>query len=268
MRALRGPDSYADIAAMAAAGNYANFSCSLPDRAENGGKMSASKASRTQHAVRLLTLLRVCGDAVGGSDPTGMVQVIRAEKRLQALDFWLRNPDYLADELVNRVEIGKLDTSYIQVAERMLLDPEPSLHHLPMHKWFYGAYEAVDDAFGLLQAYGLAFVNRRGTPGNRLQNQFFLTELGAAKADELESVDRLRWYPAQAALVHLVAGDDTGTKLKERQYQQEAYAETTWGSTIATIREQVETRISSLRGAPGAPASNTKLISSPDSRPQ
>lgn len=229
--------------------------------------MSAYKASRTQHAVRLLTLLKVCGDAVGGSDPAGMVQVIRSEKRLQALDFWLRNPDYLADELVNCVEIGTLPWSYVEVAERMLRDPEPSLHHLPMHKWFYGAYEAVDDALGLLQAYGLAFVNRRGTPGNRLQNQFFLTELGASKADELESTKHLDWYPAQASLVRLVAGDDTGTKLKERQYQQEAYAEATWGSTIATIGERVEARILSLRSLRGNPRPDTDLVSTHDRRP-
>ena len=64
----------------------------------------AITATRTQHAIRLLVLLRVCGDEVGGNDPAGMIQVIRSERRLQALDFWLRNPDYLADELVTAVE--------------------------------------------------------------------------------------------------------------------------------------------------------------------
>lgn len=49
--------------------------------------MAGQAASRMQHALRLLTLLRVCGEPVGGSDPAGMVVVIRSEKRLQALDF-------------------------------------------------------------------------------------------------------------------------------------------------------------------------------------
>jgi outer membrane protein assembly factor BamB len=57
-----------------------------------------------------------------------MTQVIRSEKRLQALDFWLRNPDYLADELVTAVEAGVLPPGYFQIAWALLDDPEPSLH--------------------------------------------------------------------------------------------------------------------------------------------
>jgi hypothetical protein len=29
---------------------------------------------------------------------------MRSQLRLQALDFWLRNPDYLADELLNEYD--------------------------------------------------------------------------------------------------------------------------------------------------------------------
>lgn len=211
--------------------------------------MSGESVSRSQHAVRLLTLIHVCGGPVGGNDPVGMARVIRSEKRLQALDFWLRNPDYLADELVTGVENGALDRHYLDVATKLLSDPEPSWNHFPMPKWFYGAYEAVDDAFALLQAYGLALVRRRGTPGNRLQNQFFLTDLGAKRADELSTTDRLSWYPRQARLVSLVAGDDSGTKLKERQYKQESYAQAVWGSKIGSIRDQVDARLTAMRAA-------------------
>jgi hypothetical protein len=120
--------------------------------------MSAASASRSQHAVRLLALLRVCGESVGGNDPEGTVRAIRSEKRLQALDFWLRNPDYLADELVTGVEKGALGQQYLDIAARLLTDPEPSWNHFPMPKWFYGAYEAVDDAFALLQPPSFAEV--------------------------------------------------------------------------------------------------------------
>jgi len=207
----------------------------------------ANTATRTQHAIRLLVLLRVCGDRVGGNDPAGMAQVIRSERRLQALDFWLRNPDYLADELVTAVEDGHLTDGYLDVAEQLLTDPEPARHHYPMPKWFYGAYEEVDDAFAILQAYGLALVRRRGVPPKPLRNQFFLTELGAEKADELVDEDVLGWYPKQAQLVHLVARDDSGTKLKERQYAQEQYADAVWGKTIGSIADQVVERLAGLR---------------------
>ncbi|MEW1751007.1 hypothetical protein [Streptomyces angustmyceticus] len=39
--------------------------------------------------------------------PKDAVAVLRAEGRLQKLDFWLRNPDYLADELLNDYEREK-----------------------------------------------------------------------------------------------------------------------------------------------------------------
>lgn len=207
---------------------------------------SPNTATRTQHAIRLLVLLRLCGDPVGGSDPAGMAQVIRSERRLQALDFWLRNPDYLADELVTAVEAGLLDVGYLDVAERLLTDPEPAWHHYPMPKWFYGAYEEVDDAFAILQAYRLGLVRRRGAPPKPLRNQFLLTDFGAEKADELAGTDVLSWYTRQAKLVHLVAGSDSGTQLKERQYAQDAYADAIWGTTIGSISEQVIQRLALL----------------------
>jgi hypothetical protein len=200
-------------------------------------------ASRMQHALRLLALLRMCGEAVGGNDPGATDAVIRSEKRLQALDFWLRNPDYLADEILNLVEDNRLESSWASIASDLLIEREPQLHHYPMPKWFYGAYEAVDDAMALLETYGLAMVRRRGTPPKRLQNSFFLTDAGALAADDLASMQGLNWYSAQAQVVAKVAGNDSGNKLKERQYAQENYAKTQWGQPIGSIAEQVRRRL-------------------------
>ena len=124
--------------------------------------------------------------------------------------------------------------------------------HYPMPKWFYGAYEELDDAFAILQAYGLGLVRRRGVPPKPLRNQFFLTELGAEKADELATTDVLSWYSQQAHLVHQVAGTDSGTKLKERQYLQDKYADAVWGTTIGSISEQVTQRLALLSQTPPA----------------
>jgi hypothetical protein len=75
------------------------------------------------------------------------VLAVRSELRLQALDFWPRNPDYLADELVTEVEAGRVDPSYLDVASSLLTDSESLLRHYPMPRWLYGAYEPLDDAF-------------------------------------------------------------------------------------------------------------------------
>jgi hypothetical protein len=201
-------------------------------------------ATRTQHAVRLLSLLAHCGEATNDRDPPETVKVVRSELRLQAMDFWLRNPDYLADELISLVEAGVLGNQYSEVARSLLDDPEPDLRWYPMPKWFYGAYEPLDDAFALLETYGLATVTRSGRPGvKRLRSQFYLTQRGAEGVLELESDAILKWYGAQAQLVFLVAGDDVGKHLKDRQYQQATYSSTDLGLYIAPIADRVRQRL-------------------------
>ncbi|WP_157000477.1 hypothetical protein [Leucobacter komagatae] len=178
------------------------------------------------------------------ADPDGFVQVIRSELRLQALDFWLRNPDYLADQLLDKVAIGELDAaSYLPLAQDLLDGSEPNLHWYPMPKWLRGAYEALDDAFSILQSYGLAEVRRKGNPPLRYRNEFFLKPAGVIAAAELAKDPVLSWYVRQAELVNLVAGSDKGGRLKERQYQQAEYAETQLGLQIASIAPMVRERL-------------------------
>lgn len=181
------------------------------------------------------------GPAGAPGDVANAVLAVRSELRLQALDFWLRNPDYLADELLTEVEAGRLDSSYVDVASALLDDPEPSLRHYPMPRWFYGAYEPLDDAFAHLEAYGLAVMRR--TPGGH-RNQFFLLPAGVAAADDLEAADSaLSWYPRQVQLVLLVARDQLGGQLKARQYEQTSYAGTELGTHIGPIADRVRSRL-------------------------
>ena len=164
--------------------------------------------------------------------------------RLQATDFWLRNPDYLADELITLVEAETIDTSYLDVARHLLDDSEPDLRYYPMPKWFHGAYEPLDDSFSLLETYGLATTVRRGTPGHNVaQSQFFLTTAGATAVATLASDPVLGWYWRQVELVALVAGDQLGSQLKDRQYLQETYANTEMGLNIASIADRVRERL-------------------------
>jgi hypothetical protein len=201
-------------------------------------------ATRTQHAIRLLVLLAACGEPAMPGDPAGAVQAIRSELRLQAMDFWMRNPDYLADELVSMVEAGELQDSFLDTAWSLLNDPEPDLHWYPMPRWFYGAYEQLDDAFALLETYGLATLKRTGEPTRKSQrNQFFLTRAGATAAAELANEPVLDWYAKQVNLVKIVAGDDNGQSLKDRQYRQATYAGTELGLDIDPIAPRVRQRL-------------------------
>lgn len=209
-----------------------------------------------QHAIRVLVILDGCGEPVAQGDPDGCVAVIRAELRLQALDFWLRNPDYLAGELLTMIEAGSLPSAeYLQVVEELLENPEPDLHWYPMPRWHHGAYEAIDDAFSVLSAYGLAQVRRLGGIRKTARSQFFLTDAGRAAVAGLRGEPVLSWYTEQVKLVALVAGDDVGSKLKNRQYEQAEYARTKLGTTIAPIHAGVRDRLEVVKAANDAYAS-------------
>jgi hypothetical protein len=203
--------------------------------------------TRTQHAIRILVLLGCCGEAVVDGDPDAAVKAVRSELRLQAMDFWMRNPDYLADELISHVEAGDIADSYLETALALLNDPEPDLHWYPTPRWLYGAYEAIDDAVALLETYGLATFRRSGEPGAKSQrNSLFLTEKGANAATELSKDPVLSWYVRQAELVALVAKETVGSKLKDRQYEQATYAGTELGLNIAPIADRVRKRLEEL----------------------
>lgn len=207
-------------------------------------------ATRTQHAIRLLALLGGCGVQTVDGDPAGTVKSIRSELRLQAMDFWLRNPDYLADELLTMVQMGTADPSHLITAHSLLDDPEPDLRWYPMPRWFFGAYEQLDDAFSLLETYGLATLRRTGQPGKKSKrNQFFLTTAGAVAVADLAKDPTLGWYAQQVKLVALVAGDDGGQALKDRQYLQAAYAGTELGVNIAPIAQRVRERLDAMSTA-------------------
>jgi len=208
-----------------------------------------------QHAIRLLVILDACGQPVRQGDPAGSVTVIRAELRLQALDFWLRNPDYLAGELLAKVEAGQLPVTYLATVEELLESPEPDLHWYPMPRWHHGAYEAIDDAFSVLSAYGLAFVRRLGGIKKTARSQFFLTDGGQQAVARLTVEPVLRWYTEQVKLVELVAGDDNGSTLKTRQYQQAEYAKTQLGLNIAPIHAAVREQLAVVQAtAPATPS--------------
>ena len=198
--------------------------------------------------MRLLFLLRDAGEfPTNPPDPVGTVAVIRSEVRLHALDFWLRNPDYLADELLTEVEAGRLANEYVAVARQLLDDPEPQLRRYPMERWLYGAYDAIDDAVALLETAGLARVRRSGNPGYRPRTNLYLTSAGKEAADQIEQLaESLSWYRRQITVVLAVAGDNPGTTLKERQYRQAEYADTELGSRIAPIASRVRRRLEQL----------------------
>ncbi len=190
--------------------------------------------------MRLLVILGAAAGQVGEGAPDGAVAELRAESRLHALDFWLRNPDYLAHELLTQYRDGdRQDCALLQAAREVLNDGEVDVRTFPMLRYLFGAYEEIDEAFSLLGAYDLARVVRQPA-SDRRRRDFYLMPRGRAFLDTLsERAPELSWYMERAKLVAQVAGDRGGDALKQHQKEQTEYRRTRWGQRIGSIAADV-----------------------------
>jgi hypothetical protein len=203
--------------------------------------------SREQTAVRLLFLLDRLGDPCDTDDiPADAVKMIRAQRKIQKLDFLLRNPDYLANEIVSAYEAGRLPAANLLDARRAMLEQEPELHTYRMLRDQHGAFEPLNDALLVLKHLGLITIRRAGsiTDDYVRRRDYYLLAAGAAQAGKLRAdVPELSWYDQQCAVLALVVGGMSGGQLKELEYAYPEYANAVPGQLIGGIGDRVRARL-------------------------
>ncbi|KAB7761333.1 hypothetical protein MMUC44124_01865 [Mycolicibacterium mucogenicum DSM 44124] len=220
----------------------------------------ARGGSTSQAAARILLILDKLGEVPTPAEIAvfpSAVKVVRATSRLAKLDFWLRNPDYLANELLNDLEAGAIDAPIcLGHVERMLKDEAPTLHLYPMQRYMYGAWELPDNAIALLKSHDLVNQRRVGeaTADNsvRARRDYFLMEAGErVLANMRAEVDQLSWYDLQADAIDLLNIGPSGAAARARQYEQPEYAATPIGQIIPTILGQTRERLRRAAAAHG-----------------
>jgi hypothetical protein len=200
-----------------------------------------------QKALRLLALLVHGAAAVEPPGPSGEVGFFKGEARLNALMFWLRNPDYLAEELLDLHE-STSDPALLEQVTRMLVNEEPVLRRDAMPKWRFGAYEPIDDPMAILTSFGLVRTVMKLAGPKRAENDFLVFPRAYELAAGLAGNPAYAWYSDRMTLVLLVAGDRGGTALKEHQYKQFEYKNTQSSQLIRPITERVTARLNALMG--------------------
>ncbi|WP_240453891.1 hypothetical protein [Chachezhania antarctica] len=205
-------------------------------------------ASERQTAIRLLACIQAAGDknnAIRWGDD--VVSVLHSQSRLQALDFWMRNPDYLANELLTEFEASG-ERDLVMIAQGIFDDREPDLRRLPMVRYLFGAFEPLDNALAILRAADLIRIKRDGVPGGKIREHLYL--LTTAGEDALVRItaaaSELGWYRDRAGIVARVAGAQGGKALKDRQYLQAEYAGTELSHVIQPITDQVLARLAAI----------------------
>lgn len=205
-------------------------------------------ATERQTAIRLLACIKAAGDASNASRwGDDVVCVLHSQSRLQALDFWMRNPDYLANELLTEFETSR-ERDLLTIAQHIFDDREPDLRRLPMVRYLFGAFEPLDNALAILRAADLIRIKRDGVPGGKIREHLYL--LTTAGEDALGRIaaaaPELGWYRDRAFIVARVAGVQGGKALKDRQYLQAEYAGTELSHVIQPITDRVLARLAAI----------------------
>ncbi|MCJ2872931.1 hypothetical protein JUM41_01650 [Rhizobium pusense] len=173
-------------------------------------------------------------------------RVFQGESRLQAIDFWVRYPDYLADEMLDQYE-GHGNPLTLAQVRRIFDDEEPNLRRLPMLRRYFGAYEPLDTSLGILKSRGLVLPRTKTSMAGKSSHDFLVGGLAHEKHSEiLSAFPMLDWYRARADLVLAVADGRGGFDLKKRQHSQKEYHDAQTGDLIPTIAERVLQRLARL----------------------
>ena len=212
--------------------------------------LTVRRATRWQDSVRLLLLIDAAARQPTETDepPASTVGVVRTQVRLQKLDFWVRNPDYLAYELMNEYEETPDEEDLLALAAEILASEEPDLRRFPMLRHKFGAFEELDDALAPLVERGL--IRKTQVLGQKrvVEHIYFLLERGREVAESLVvEAPLLNWYADRTRLVVALVDGLGGTQIKNRQYLQKDYAETTWRHYIAPITDQARARLVELQ---------------------
>jgi hypothetical protein len=200
-----------------------------------------------QDSVRLLLLLAEAAEPLPTPPPEpappDAVAVLHSQVLLQKLDFWLRNPDYLADELISRFE-SEGNWEDLELARQILESDEPEVRSYQMLRYLFGAYEPLDEALSVLRTPGLVIRRKRGVPGHTTQHDYYLTAAGRRATQTIvESVPELEYYVERARLVADLASGRRGSALRDIQYLQPEYADAEIGAHIAGIADRVRRRL-------------------------
>lgn len=202
-------------------------------------------------ALRILFILAKGAGPHNDAAISGYGRCFRGESKVHALDFWMRYPEYLADELISLHEAAG-DPALLAEAEAIFAAEEPDLRRVPMLRYYFGAYEPLDTVLGILKSRGLVLPRSRPMADGRSEHDFLVHDSAYALLQQVTAdIPEVEWYDRRADLVVRAAGARGGFELKARQHQQKEYHEAARGDLIPSVAERVRKRLEAALGGGG-----------------
>ena len=205
-----------------------------------------------QDRIRILLIIYYFSDDYDATDNKGFVKVFKSEVKIQAIDFLIRYPDYLAYELLNLlISDGKLEKEQIkEVVKEIFTTNEPIIRNIEMEKFFFGAYEDIDDIIAFLVSISfIHFESKKRSDGRIGEKYYYLTKLGVDKIEkELKPYESLQWYFTRCQLIKTFFGDESGSNLKALQYNHKEYKDTALKEYIPMIVDKTKNMYKDIFG--------------------
>ncbi len=193
--------------------------------------------------LRIFLILYYFADDYSAEEFPEYKKVFKSEVRIQKLDFLLRNPDYLSYELLQLVSTKpELKSEIKDIVRSIYSSSEPQLRRLEMERFFFGAYEDIDDVISFLSSIDfIKFTSKKSSDLKTIEKQYFITEYAISKVSSvIENLPAIKWYLDRCALIKNYFGNFLGSNLKVSQYKIEEYKNTSFKKFIGEISETVK----------------------------
>jgi hypothetical protein len=202
--------------------------------------------------LRILFILNFFSKPYRNVNEPNRVKIFETEVRIQKIDFLLRNPDYLAYEILSLIKEGKLkkDGEVKTIVENIFKNNEPIIRKQEMERFFFGAFEDLDDIIAFLKAFGfIEFESEKNVAGKIIGKKYFLTKFGKERISKgISEIPSIEWYEARCELIYRFFGSMSGNELKIRQYQIKKYKDTPLNQYIEGIEDETKNMYQEMYG--------------------
>ncbi|WP_282124976.1 hypothetical protein [Marinifilum flexuosum] len=213
--------------------------------------MNENEKIRTyKDRLRIFLILYVFSEPHSDPSLPHVRKVFQSEQRIQKIDFLLRNPDYLCHELLNKAKNDpSLKNNIKAEVKKIFINKEPILRRLEMERFFFGAYEDIDDVIAFLKS--IDFIDfsskKRSDLKATIEKKYYITQYAIDKFKKvIDTLPAIQWYVERCNLIRKYFGDLSGSQLRISQYQIDEYKNTSYNEYIGSINNTVSSEFYNL----------------------
>lgn len=192
--------------------------------------------------IRIFFIIYFFSETYSDQQYDDCCRVLYSEVKIQKLDFLIRNPDYLCFELLELCYRNDIDKKEIkEIIKNIFYSHEPQIRRLEMEKFFFGAYEDIDNVIAFLVSVGfIRYKSQRNSSLKLTEKSYYVTNLADEKIRLImNNAPYLKWYMERCLLIKKYFGEYSGTQLKNLQYKIDKYRDTTYKEYIQDIEDLV-----------------------------